>query len=137
MYLYKLWVTICILVCVMWVIRRIGCFMWKYRNSRPEMFCKKGVLKNVAKFTGRHLYQRLFFNKGTGLACNFIKKEYLAQVFYCEFHEISKNTFFYRVPQVATTLLKRNLWHRCFPVNFAKFLGTTFFTEHLRWLLLK
>ena len=23
-----------------------------------------------------------------------------------------------------------------FPVNFAKFLGTTFFTEHLWWLLL-
>ena len=28
------------------------------------------------------------------------------------------------------------LWHRCFPVNFAKFLRTPFLTEHLRWLLL-
>ena len=27
-------------------------------------------------------------------ACNFIKKETLAQVFSCEFYEISKNTFF-------------------------------------------
>ena len=26
--------------------------------------------------------------------------------------------------------------HRCFPVKFAKFLRTLFFTEHLRWLLL-
>ena len=26
-------------------------------------------------------------------ACNFIKKETLAQVFSCEFYEISKNTF--------------------------------------------
>ena len=34
------------------------------------------------------------------------------------------------------TLLKKSLWHRCFPVNFAKFLRTPFFTEHLRWLLL-
>ena len=34
------------------------------------------------------------------------------------------------------TLLKKRLWHRCFPVNFAKFLRTPFFTEHLRWLLL-
>ena len=34
------------------------------------------------------------------------------------------------------TLLKKRLWHRCFPVNFAKFLRTTFLTEHLRWLLL-
>ena len=29
------------------------------------------------------------------------------------------------------TLLKKGLWHRCFPVNFAKFLGAPFFTEHL------
>ena len=33
------------------------------------------------------------------------------------------------------TLLKKRLWHRCFPMNFAKFLRTPFFTEHLRWLL--
>ena len=32
-------------------------------------------------------------------ACNFIKKETLAQVFSCEFREISKNTFFYRTPR--------------------------------------
>ena len=30
----------------------------------------------------------------SGLACSFIKKETLAQVFSCEFCEISKNTFF-------------------------------------------
>ena len=35
------------------------------------------------------------------------------------------------------TLLKKRLWHRCFPVNFAKFLRTTFFIEHLWWLLLE
>ena len=34
------------------------------------------------------------------------------------------------------TLLKKRLWHRCLPVNFATFLRTPFFTEHLRWLLL-
>ena len=32
--------------------------------------------------------------------------------------------------------LKKSLWHRCFPVNFAKFLRTLFSTDHLRWLLL-
>ena len=30
------------------------------------------------------------------------------------------------------TLLKKILWHRCFPVNFAKFLRTPFLTEHLQ-----
>ena len=34
------------------------------------------------------------------------------------------------------TLLKKRLCHRCFPVNFAKFLKTLFLTEPLRWLLL-
>ena len=28
------------------------------------------------------------------------------------------------------------VWHRCFPVNFVKFLRTPFFTEHLWCLLL-
>ena len=56
------------------------------RSSRPEVFCKKGVLRNFAKFAGKHLCPRL--------------------------------------------------GHRCLPVNFAKFLGAPFFTEHLRWLLL-
>ena len=35
------------------------------------------------------------------------------------------------------TLLKKRLWHRCFPANFVKFLRTPFLTEHLWWLLLK
>ena len=30
----------------------------------------------------------------------------------------------------------QSLWDRCFPVNFVKFLTTTFFTENLWWLLL-
>ena len=47
---------------------------------------KKDALRNFAKFTGKHLYQRLFFNNVAGLP--------LAQVFSCEFCEISKNTFF-------------------------------------------
>ena len=65
-----------------------------FRSSRPEVFCKKGVLRNLPKFTGKHLCRSLFFNKVVAEACNFIKKETLAQVFSCEFCEISKNTFF-------------------------------------------
>ena len=36
-------------------------------------------------------------------ACNFIKKETLAEVFSCEFGEISRNTFSYRTPPVAAS----------------------------------
>ena len=41
------------------------------RSSRPEVFCKKGVLRNFKKLTGKHLCQSLFCNDS---ACNFIKK---------------------------------------------------------------
>ena len=64
-----------------------------YRSSRPEVFCKKVVLKNFGKFTGKHLCQSLYFDKVAGQASNFIKIETLAQVFSCEFSKISKNTF--------------------------------------------
>ena len=33
------------------------------RNSHPEVFYKKGVLRNFEKFTGKHLCQSLFFDK--------------------------------------------------------------------------
>ena len=36
-------------------------------------------------------------------ACNFMKKEALAQVFSCEFSEISKNIFFHRTPLVTAS----------------------------------
>ena len=63
------------------------------------MYYKKGVLRNFAKFTGKHLYHSLFFNK------------------------------------VAALRHESRLWHRCFPVNFTKFLRTPFLIEHLWWLL--
>ena len=67
------------------------------RSSRQEVFCKKSVLKHFAKFTGKHLFQSLFFNEIAGLR--------------------------------LATLLKKRLWHRCFPVDFTKFILTTFYTE--------
>ena len=39
----------------------------KYRSSRLEVFCRKGVLRNFGKFTGKHLCQSLLFNKVAGL----------------------------------------------------------------------
>ena len=36
----------------------------------------------------------------------------------------------------SATLLRKKLWHRCFPVNFAKFTKMPFLRKHLWWLLL-
>ena len=81
----------------------------KDRSNRPEVFCKKHVVRNFVKFTGnaRARVSFLINLQSSGLL------------------------FYYAVLKPAT-LLKQRLWHRCFPVNFAKFLRTFFFTEHLR-----
>ena len=63
-------------------------------SNRPEVFLKKDVLRNFAKFTRKHVRQSLFFNTVAGLR--------------------------------PATLLKKRIWHRCFPVNFAKFLRKPF-----------
>ena len=69
------------------------------QKQPPEMFCKKGVLRNFSKFTRKHLCQRLFFNKVPIVRhATLLTKEALAQLFSCEFFEISKKTFFYRTP---------------------------------------
>ena len=58
------------------------------------MFFKIGVLKNFAKFTEKHLFQSLFLINCLKKLLNLIKKETLAQVFFCDFCEIFKNSFF-------------------------------------------
>ena len=40
--------------------------MWK-EEQPPEEFCKKGILRDFAKFTGKRLCQSPFFNKVAGL----------------------------------------------------------------------
>ena len=83
---------------------QIALFFFFSEAVTQRCFVNKVVLRNLAKFTGKHMCQGLFFGKVTGLW--------------------------------PATLLKKRLWHRCFPVNFVKFLQTPFLTEHLWWLLL-
>ena len=50
---------------------------------------------------------------------------------------LCQSLFFNKIAGVRpATLLKNRLWHRCFPMNFVKFLRTPFLKEHLWWLLL-
>ena len=51
------------------------------------------------------MLESLYNNVAGLLACNFFKKETLAQVFSCEFCEISKNTFLQRTPLVAASII--------------------------------
>ena len=76
-----------------------------FKSSRLEVFCKKGVIRNFAKFTGKHLCQSLFFNKVASLDLQLYKKEALAQVFSCEFSEICKKTFYFLTEHLWWLLL--------------------------------
>ena len=53
------------------------CFRWGYWQKQPlEVFCGKGVLRNFAKFTGKHLCQSFFLNKVAGLRPVFCTKNF-------------------------------------------------------------
>ena len=67
-------------------------------NGKLHFLCSISYLdKGLLSFFGKvqHLW--------TFQACNFIKKETLAQLLYCKFCEISKNTLSYRTPLVAAS----------------------------------
>ena len=63
------------------------------------LYCKKSFCNR-----GKAVARRSFVKKVQADANNFIKKQTLAQVFPCEFCEISKKTFSYRTPPVAASL---------------------------------
>ena len=63
------------------------------RDSRPEVFYKKGVLRSFAKFTGKHLCQSLFFNKVAGLTpATLLRKRLLRRCFPVNFANFSYRT---------------------------------------------
>ena len=182
------------------------CVPWTQRQP-SEVFYKKVVLKNFAKFTGKYLCQSFFFNNIADAACKFLRTPFLQNATgrlllwtgkksttlvsrpwggraFCSPHPSAdpKRPILNRVkiltlfrmglfgsadgwgeqkalpPQGRLTrvvdffpvhrrsrpvafckkgvlknlqaasaiLLKKKLWHRYFPVNFAKFLRTTF-----------
>ena len=64
----------------------------KIQKQPRRCSVREGVFRTFSKFTRKHLHQSLFVKKLQ--ACNFIKKKTLAQMFSCEFCEISKNNIF-------------------------------------------
>ena len=57
-----------------------------FKNSRPELFCRKAILKNFAQFTG--------VLPSASVSCKFCK--------------ILKNTFFHRIPTMAASGIRTN-----------------------------
>ena len=114
-----------------------------YRSSHQRCSINKGVLNNFAKFWGKQLSQRLFFNKVAGLSlqCYYPFKR--------QSHKIVKHTqtilrqqptnclsVFEHFVNLALKGLKKRLWHKSFPLNFEKFLRTPILQNTSRQLLL-
>ena len=62
------------------------------------MFYKKGVLRNFAKFTGKHLSQSLFFNKDAGLQPEtLLKRDSGTEVFLSILQNFLEHLFYYHL----------------------------------------
>ena len=65
------------------------------RSSRLEVFCKKSVLKNFAKFTGKHLYGSLFFDEAAACKPVTLSEKKIQKIcFPVNFAKFLKNIFF-------------------------------------------
>ena len=70
--------SICERYTAFWICQNMICQSSEHiimQKQPPEVLCKKGVLRNFAKFTGKHLCRSLFFNKVVG-ACNWATASY-------------------------------------------------------------
>ena len=72
--------------------------MNKSRSRRLVLFCKKGVLKNFAKFKGKHLCQNFFLIKLQTTAWDIIKKRLRHRCFLLVLQNFWKEPFC-RAPQ--------------------------------------
>ena len=71
------------------------------RRSRSQIFFKIGVLRNFAKFAGKHLIQSIFFNKVADP-----RSELRQRCFPVNFAKFLRTLFFYR----TTTVTNARTW---------------------------
>ena len=66
----------------------------KVRSSHRRCSVKKSVLRNFVKFTGKHLCQRLFFNKAVGLRpATLLKRSLWHRCFLVNFAKVLRTPF--------------------------------------------
>ena len=104
-------------------------------NNRTR---RRGQLKEYQRF---HLGQGIpFFSLTEVISTEAVVRRYSVKKVFLKFrktHRKASGLSFNNVVALRpTTLLKKRLRHRHFPMNFAKLLRTPFITDHLRWLLL-
>ena len=99
-----------------------------------EKICFKSEERTAKKGRFQRLSQQIIFFKKNGLKIIFLHTAE-AVAGRCSVKKVLLEIW-RNWQSLSATLLKKKLWRRCFPVNFAKFLRTLFLIEHLGWLLL-
>ena len=79
-------------------------------SSRPDVFCLKCVLRNFAKFTGKHLGQSFYFNKvaGLGPGVSFFTLSYDWGLYHTGTSAMKELILLPTTIEHATTLLKKD-----------------------------
>ena len=69
------------------------------RSSHQRCSARKGVIRNFSKFTGKHLFQVLFYNKVAGPEpATLLQTRLWHRCFPMNFEKVSKSTFSLRTP---------------------------------------
>ena len=101
------------------------------RSSCPEVLCKLDLLRNFAKFPGKHLCQSLFFVAGLRHEKSRKITSFRARVIRANKVVVVENLAkIHWKMHVSNPLFKQSCWHKDFPVHFANFQRHIFFTEH-------
>ena len=84
-------------------------FLTRSQEAVAQTRSVKKMFLEISQNSQENTCAKVYFLIIANVACNFIKKETLAQVFSCEFCEIYKNTFFHRTPLVAASGSQNNV----------------------------
>ena len=106
-------------------------FFWK--------LISKGVLFNKGVENSYKTVNKTFNIEDAEAAshrrCSILKKGVLKNFAKLTGKRVPKS-FLIKVQAAPATLIKKRLWHKCFPVNFPKFLRTAFLQNPSGWQLL-
>ena len=136
-------------ICLDQVLRNMGERPWTMTSGKPRL--NKNTLKVYLKKKEKRAIYMGWFISISGVyqdlhlitafaALEAVVRRCSVRKMFLEILQNSKEITCARVSYLIklrpATLLRKRLWHRCFPLNFAKFLRTPFIIEHLWWLLL-
>ena len=94
-----------------------------FKSSHRRCSIKKAVLKNFAKFTGKHLCWNLFKKKLQALGPTTLLKRDSNTGVFCEYCQIFKNTYFEEhLPKAASEIFSYKVGNNIINFQFLKYL---------------